>query len=329
MIAGVIIPGQLAVMRAALLMGVAGLMSWLVLDYYWLGAYALVLARLPLIPLLVVAALTLTLTRSIRIQRLVSPLVLVALLLSDVWLVVTGNGLVIDYWFMLPFLCYLLLPQEKAHWLNLGISVLLLMLGAFTLDLAVATHQFLGYLLVAATVAFIALLLHRKHALLGSLALRDLPSAAFNARQFDAVLLREVARSERARRPMSLIGLSLEEFGQLLQLHGDRAVAQFLPDFVNAVRDEVRAGDEVFRIRDELFVLLLPDCPEDGAIVLMERIKRQFEQRQWPVLADVALAVATVTLGNGESAGDIETRLLRRLAKQRRANLQAAAFADN
>jgi diguanylate cyclase len=314
--------------RAATLIVVAVLLLVLLINQYWLGMYQRVLVTAISPAVLLLAAVALFLTRHQKSQHWITLPALLALVIPQLILLPDGWRQSLDALLMIPFLAYLVLGRRLAHRFNLVMALVLLLQTMIVLPPLTALRYLLIFLLVSLSVAFLAQMIHQKHIVMRSLALRDSASGAFNSRQFAAVLRREVARSERARRPMSLIGMSLEEFGQLLHLHGEMVVAQFLPDLVNAVRDEVRAGDEVFRIRDELFLLMLPDCPEDGAIVLMERIKRQFEQRQWPALADVALAVATVTRTPNETAAEVERRLMKRLAKQRRASLQAAAFAN-
>jgi len=91
------------------------------------------------------------------------------------------------------------------------------------------------------------------------------------------------------------------------------------------MQSDIRAGDEVFRQRDDLFILMLPDCPEDGAIVLMERIRRHIGETDWDV-GELSLMTATITSNPGEKAEDLKKRLLTRMAKQKRASLQSSAF---
>ena len=73
---------------------------------------------------------------------------------------------------------------------------------------------------------------------------------------------------------------------------------------------------------------VLPHCAEDGALVLMERIKRSLQQKPWQPFAEISLSAASMGLTPGEDAKDAEKRLLAKLRKQKRASLQLAAFSD-
>ncbi|WP_369857126.1 GGDEF domain-containing protein [Candidatus Thalassolituus haligoni] len=314
------------VLRAGLFGLTALLMSGLLWEQFQLGLYNTVLASIYVIPVLVLAAVVILFSRDrSHHDWLVLP-VLVLVTIPGLVRLETGVALSLNYLLMMPFLSYFCLRRTLGHIYNFCMVVAIWIATLAVSDLLVATRSALVYIMVAASVACYGLLISHRLLVATSLALKDGESGAYNARQFALMLEREVARSVRAKRPLSLIGFSIEDFSQLCDLHGNRAVIQFLPDFVGCIRDEVRAGDEVFRIREELFILLLPDCAEDGAIVLMERIRRHLEQRHWPVLGEVSLLTATVALAAGEKGRDVERRLLTRLAKQKRASLQASAF---
>jgi len=160
------------------------------------------------------------------------------------------------------------------------------------------------------------------------LALTDQTSGAYNRRHFFHALTREIARSESTRHSVSLIGLVIDDYRQLIDIHGNRVMSQFLPRFVERTQRQIRAGDDVFRLADDLFVLILPNCPEDGAIVLMERVKRTLQQQAWKPFAEISISASAVGLQMGEDSKDLEKRLSAKLKKQKRASLQLAAFAD-
>lgn len=315
-------------LRALAFVVLALVMLALLADLYWLGLYTRVLALMLTPPLLLLAAGAIWMEASALQSFWVCLLTLTGLVIPQLWLMADDLQASLHGLLMVPFLSCLMLEHRLAYRINLLMCGLVLVVALLNNPCLEALRAAMIYLLVMMAVAMLARMLLQRQALLHSLMLHDEVSGACNARHFSVVLGREVARSQRARRPVSLIGLSLEEYGQLLHLHGAAAVAHFLADLVVAVRQEVRAGDDIFRLRDDLFVLMLPDCPEDGAIVLMERIKRQLDQRQSPAMADMALAVATVTRTPDENGVDLEKRLTKRLAKQRRANLQAAAFVN-
>lgn len=314
--------------RALSLLILALMLCLLMLNHYWLGMYSRVLAFLATPWVLVIAAAAIWMDALRERQAWVCMLALQSLVIPLLWLMADDLLLSLYGLLMVPFLSCLLLEQRMASRFNGLVCAMVLLAGLLVAPWLEALRAALVYGLVVMAVAAMVSTLLRWHTLMQSLMLHDPVSGACNARHFSVVLGREVARSQHARRPLSLIGLSLEDLGQFHHLHGSAQVGRTVADLVIGVRQEVRAGDDVFRLRDDLFVLLLPDCPEDGAIVLMERIKRQLEQGPVPATNELGLAVATVTLVADEAAVELERRLLKRLAKQRRANLQAAAFVN-
>ena len=153
-------------------------------------------------------------------------------------------------------------------------------------------------------------------------------SGAYNKRHFYHTLDREISRSENSNDPISLIALTIDEYHQMLDIHGRRSVEGFLPVFTEQARDLIRAGDEIFRLEEDLFILLLPHCPNDGAIVLMERIKRNLQQQSWEPIPELSLSTSAATWTTGETAQELQKRLLQSLTKQQKTTLQIAAFSE-
>ena len=102
----------------------------------------------------------------------------------------------------------------------------------------------------------------------------------------------------------------------------------FLSLFTERARNIIRAGDEVFRLEEDLFILLLPHCPNDGAIVLMERIKRNLQQQPWEPIPELNLSTSAATWSTGETSQELQKRLLQSLTKQQKTTLQLAAFSE-
>ena len=94
------------------------------------------------------------------------------------------------------------------------------------------------------------------------------------------------------------------------------------------IRQLIRGEDDIFRLEDDLIMLVLPNCGEEGAIVLMERIKRKVQEQSWRPFAEVSISIAAVTRNADEDSESIEKRLLKRLNKQQKTSLQLAAFSD-
>jgi diguanylate cyclase (GGDEF)-like protein len=160
------------------------------------------------------------------------------------------------------------------------------------------------------------------------LALTDQVSGAYNREHFYHLLERETVRGEATRQSVSLIGIVLDDYRQLIDLHGNRTILQFMPRFVKRIRQLIRGEDDIFRMEDDLIVLVLPNCGEEGAIVLMERMKRKIQEQSWRPFAELSISVAAVTRTSAEDSEALEKRLLGRLNKQQRTSLQLAAFSE-
>lgn len=236
--------------------------------------------------------------------------------------------LMTHYLFALPLFSYFALPLIPGTVFNILVAVL--MTGLLWLDFgfmkALRTGTNYGLLLGSAwCFAYLTTLKGRS---LKRLALTDQASGAYNRRHFFHTLEREIARCDSTRQGFSLIGLAIDDYRQLIDIHGNRVMGQFLPRFTERTQRQIRAGDEVFRLTDDLFVLVLPNCQEDGAIVLMERVKRSLQQQTWKPFAEISLSASAVGWQNGEDSRDLEKRLVAKLKKQKRTSLQLAAFQD-
>jgi diguanylate cyclase (GGDEF)-like protein len=160
------------------------------------------------------------------------------------------------------------------------------------------------------------------------LALTDQVSGAYNKRHFYHTLDREISRSENSQDPISLIALTVDDYHQMVDIHGRRSINNFLSLFTDRSRNIIRAGDEIFRLEEDFFILLLPHCPNDGAIVLMERIKRNLQQQPWMPISELNLSTSAATWSTGETSQELQKRLLQSLTKQQKTTLQLAAFSE-
>lgn len=307
-------------------LGMAVVLGLLVaIEQFLLGQYHGVVLDLAIIPLLMLIALLHLVGKGKPIQHYLIALSFFAI--GTIYCVhLTYDSESIYLMVAIVALSFLQLPRKLARKLTLllGVQMTLVVLLEYSLTSAfelIVIYFFCGFSLVLCQVS-----LTRKQQIFDFLSLRDIESSAYKPLHFDALLPREVDRARASDSAISLIGLGIEDFSQIKEIYGEAAVAEFLPDFVEKIRQEIRAGDEIFRLREDLFVLLLSDCQGDNAIVMMERIKRHLEHRQWPLVNDITLQNAMTALRDDESAADLNDRLMRRLAKIKRANLEASAF---
>lgn len=115
--------------------------------------------------------------------------------------------------------------------------------------------------------------LREKNRLLQEMSVTDKLTGAFNRHRLDAVLTNEFERSRRYARPMSLIMFDLDNFKAVNDTHGHQAGDEALQRFV-ALSSEITRKNDVFgRWGGEEFVLICPECPEDEAHAVAEKIR--------------------------------------------------------
>lgn len=108
---------------------------------------------------------------------------------------------------------------------------------------------------------------------LDRLARHDALTGLENRRAFDEELPRELSRANRSGRPLSIAMIDLDHFKLYNDAHGHQAGDELLASAARAWSDVLRADDRLVRYGGEEFVLLLPDCELDGALVIAERIR--------------------------------------------------------
>ncbi|MDK2778765.1 MAG: GGDEF domain-containing protein [Pseudomonadota bacterium] len=300
----------------------------LMYDQYRQGLYALVLTNAIAIPAFVFSAIFIYINRNRDGFVWVNyPLVLTVAGLA-LYQLPDYPQLMTHYLFALPLFSYFALPLLQATVFNILVALLMVILLWLESGFMPALRTGVNYALLLGSAWCFAYLTQLKGWSLKRLALTDQISGAYNRRHFFQTLEREIARSENTRQSVSLIGLAIDDYRQLIDIHGNRVMSQFLPRFTQRTQKLIRAGDDIFRLNDDLFVLILPNCPEDGAIVLMERIKRSLQQQAWKPFAEISVSASAVGYLAGDGCRDMEKRLLAKLRKQKRTSLQLAAFSD-
>ena len=301
----------------------------LMYDQYRQGLYPLVLSNAIAIPAFLFSAIFIYINRDRQTYAWINyPLILLLVSLA-LYQLPSYPQQMIHYLYAVPLFSYFCLPIAQATVFNLLVAVCVIVIVWSESNTAYGLRTGTNYLLLLGSAWCFAYLTMLKSESLKRLALTDPESGAYNSRHFSHTLEREIARSESTRQSVSLIGLVIEDYKQLIDIHGNRVVQQLLRNFVSRAQEQIRAADEVFRLAEDKFVLILPHCPEDGAIVLMERVKRNLEQQTWKPISEMSLETAAVNWQLGEDNNDVEKRLEMKLKKQKRASLQLAAFEND
>ena len=96
-----------------------------------------------------------------------------------------------------------------------------------------------------------------------------------NARALRDSLVRMVAQSSRSQLPLAAVLCDLDNFKQINDVYGHDKGDQALAAASAALRGSLRDSDLVGRYGGEEFLILLPDTPLDGALVLAEKLRAE------------------------------------------------------
>ena len=133
----------------------------------------------------------------------------------------------------------------------------------------------------------------------------------FNRRYFLEQLEREVSRSKRYRRELSLIMFDIDKFKKINDTYGHLAGDAVLKQLSNVVRAKIRREDIFARYGGEEFAIVLPETDGANTLAFAEKIRKLVEKASFK-FEETKIAV-TVSIGIGTSAdvGDAESLIKR------------------
>jgi diguanylate cyclase (GGDEF)-like protein len=100
----------------------------------------------------------------------------------------------------------------------------------------------------------------------------------FNSRYLNLYLSREIKRCKRHGIPLSVIFLDLDGFKGVNDQYGHLAGSRTLTEVGQILSQAVRESDILARYGGDEFVVVLPETPPSGALVIAERIRKAIEQ---------------------------------------------------
>jgi diguanylate cyclase (GGDEF)-like protein len=218
-----------------------------------------------------------------------------------------------------------------AAFLSRGLSAIL---SADPLEAFTSPSPWQAALFVAAATAAIVstfgfLMLHKERSdgEAVRMATIDPLTGAYNRRTFHDIAERELARARRTGQPLSIIVVDIDHFRPVNESHGNRTGDEVLRKVAELIRSALRKEDMLVRYGGEEFLVMLPEVPGPGAVVVAGRIRKAIEAET--ITVEGATLRLTVSVGVSarldEGPESIENLLARAdealaLAKQRGRN---------
>jgi len=140
------------------------------------------------------------------------------------------------------------------------------------------------------------------------LAILDGLTGVHNKRYLLEFLEREMARSKRHHRPLSLAMLDLDHFKNVNDTHGHLVGDTTLKRVAHLIQDRVRQDELLARYGGEEFAVVLPETDLEGALTFGEVVRRQIEEFSFTFDGQdirVTVSVGVATLGPNEDADEL------------------------
>ena len=125
-----------------------------------------------------------------------------------------------------------------------------------------------------ASVAFTRARLYHKMELL---AITDGLTQLINHKQFQTQLSKEIERSRRYKRPLSLLILDIDHFKSFNDTYGHQVGDLVLREISRCIQSVLRINDQAARYGGEEFAVIIPETTEQGALATAERIRTKIE----------------------------------------------------
>ncbi|HEX9186962.1 MAG TPA: sensor domain-containing diguanylate cyclase, partial [Vicinamibacteria bacterium] len=114
----------------------------------------------------------------------------------------------------------------------------------------------------------------------------------FNSRYLNLYLGREIKRCKRHGIPLSVIFLDLDGFKGINDQYGHLAGSGTLTEVGKILAEGVRESDILARYGGDEFVVVLPETPASGALVIAERLRRAIEEHRFLAPQGIAARIS-------------------------------------
>jgi two-component system cell cycle response regulator len=140
------------------------------------------------------------------------------------------------------------------------------------------------------------------HQVIYELTIRDALTEVHNKKFLIDFLDRELVRSARHNRPLSVVMLDIDHFKKINDTRGHLCGDHALRELSARIKATIRRDELFARFGGEEFTIVLPETPRDGAIQVAERVRLLIADQ--PFAFDGELFDVTISLGVATTMGD-------------------------
>lgn len=133
---------------------------------------------------------------------------------------------------------------------------------------------------------------------------RDGLTGIWNRRYLEELMAHNFAVARRSQTPLALLMVDLDHFKQINDVHGHHAGDKVLQAAAQMLQQSLRDIDHIGRYGGEEFVVLLPFCDADTALIIAERCRRALaaltvtvDERIIPVTASIGVSALSNGIG--------------------------------
>jgi len=165
-------------------------------------------------------------------------------------------------------------------------------INIFYLSLALAMIFALLIIYMVRTYIYIQM---KKHAI------HDHETKLFNQKYFNAVLKTSTARSQRYKDPLSMLFITIANFGKGDTTYDKKTKKHILETFSDLIRSTVRTSDIACRYDEDHFAIIVPDSEKHNTELLESRLRQALEENNFGVSPELKFDYATAQFDNKET----------------------------
>lgn len=128
----------------------------------------------------------------------------------------------------------------------------------------------------------------------------DGSSGLLSRKFFEEQLDLEISRSRRIHTPLSMMKLQIDNFDVLSKKYGEENITHVVKAFARSMKKNFRTIDILARVSKNEFCFLLPHTDLKNTLLKAEKIRRAFNQSQFPFLAAQDRTKLSLSIGVSE-----------------------------